>query len=186
MAPKFTTKHINDIKKQVKQDLNNFSSRFRLSNLKSQHAISIKQLVYCSTTIFISALARKHDISANSCFDIIDEMAKNKQITQLTADKLKLAIAIACEMRLRVYTDKKLQCNNAISLQQDGIEKFLDIVGVVCTINYFQIAYCLQCEVAIQLNFVKLHFYTDPQLIKITIGLAFKRKNLPSCFDEKP
>ena len=171
---------INDIKQQVKQDLNNFSTRFRLSNLKSQHTINIKLLVYRSTTIFISALARKHNISANSCFDIIDQMAYNKHITQNTAEKLKFAIAIACEMRLRVYMDKNSQCDNAIDLQQDGIEKFLDIVGIACTINYFQIAYCLQCELAKQLNFTKLHFYTDPQLINITIGLAFGMKDLTS------
>ena len=170
----------NDIKKQVKQDLNNFSTRFRLSNLKSQHTINIKQLVYRSTTIFISALARKHNISANSCFDIIDEMANNKQITQNTAEKLKFAIAIACEMRLRIYVDENSQCDNAIDLKQNGIETFLDIVGVTCTINYFQIAYCLQCEVAKQLNFTQLHFYTDPQLINITIGVAFGMPNLTS------
>ena len=51
---------------------------------------------------------------------------------------------------------------------------------MACTINYFQIAYCLQCEVAKQLNFTKLHFYTDPQLINVTIGLAFGMTNLPS------
>ena len=177
---KSQTDTINDIIQQVKQDLNNFSTRFRLSNLKSQHTINIKQLVYRSTTIFISALARKHNISANSCFDIIDQMAKNKQITQNTVEKLKFAIAIACEMRLRVYTKKNCQCDNAIDLKRDDIEKFLDIVGAACTINYFQIAYCLQCEVAKQLNFTKLHFYTDPQLINITIGLAFGMKNLTS------
>ena len=179
-ATKSQTDTINDITQQVKQDLNNFSTRFRLSKLKSQHTINIKQLVYRSTTIFISALARKHNISANSCFDIMDEMASNKQITQNTAEKLIFAIAIACEMRLRVYTKKNRQCDNAIDLQQDGIETFLDIVGVACTINYFQIAYCLQCEVAKQLNFTKLHFYTDPQLINITIGLAFGMNNLTS------
>ena len=177
---KSQTDTINDITQQVKQDLNNFSTRFRLSKLKSQHSINIKQLVYRSTTIFISALARKHKISANSCFDIIDEMANNKQITQNTGEKLKFAIAVACEMRLRVYTKKNCQCDNAIALKQDGIEKFLDIVGVACTISYFQIAYCLQCEVAKELNFTKLHFYTDPQLINITIGLAFGMTNLTS------
>ena len=179
-ATKSQSDTINDIIQQVKQDLNNFSTRFRLSKLKLQHTINIKQLVYRSTTIFISALARKHNISANSCFDIIDQMANNKQITQTTCEKLKFAIAVACEMGLRVYTKKNRQCDNAIDLKQDGIETFLDIVGVACTINYFQIAYCLQCEVAKQLNFTKLHFYTDPQLINITIGLAFGMKNLPS------
>ena len=174
---------ISDIKNQVREDLNNFSTRFRLSELKLQHTINIKRLVYRSTTIFISALARKHNVSANSCFDIIDGMANNNQITQITAEKLKFAIAIACEMRLRVYTDKQSQCDNAIDLERDGIEKFLDIVGVACTINYFQIAYCLQCEVAKELNFTKLHFYSDPNLINITIGLAFDINNFTS-FDE--
>ena len=175
---------INDISKQVKQDLNNFSTRFQLSKLKSQHTINIKQLVYRSTTIFISALARKHNVSGCSCFDIIDEMSKNRQITQNTAEKLNFVIAIACEMRLRVYMDKNSQCDNAIDLTPDGIEKFLDIVGAACTINYFQIAYCLQCEVAKQLNFTKLHFYTDSQLINITIGLAFGMKDLTNFFKD--
>ena len=181
---KSQTDTINEIKKQIKQDLDNFSTRFRLSKLKSQHTINIKQLVYRSTTIFISALSRKHNISANSCFDIIDEMTTTNQTTQNTADKLKFAVAIACEMRLRVYTDKKSQCDNAINLKQDGIKKFLDIVGVACTINYFQIAYCLQCEVAKQLKLTKLHFYTDPQLINITIGLAFEKKDLTSFSED--
>jgi len=161
---------ISDIQKQVKEDLNNFSTRFRLTNLKTQSAINIKQLVYRSTTIFISAFARKHKISANSCFDIIEELAKTNEITQNVAIKLKYAIALACEMRLRFYTNKKSQCDN---VEQDNIKKFLDIVGVASTINYFQIAYCLQCEVAKQFNFTKLHFYSDSQLINITIGLAF-------------
>ena len=184
---KSQTDMINDIKKQVKEDLDNFSTRFRLRNLKSQQTINIKQLVYRSTTIFISALARKHNISANSCFDIINEMAKSDKTTQNAAEKLKFAIAIACEMRLRVYMEHNSQCDNAIDLEQiDGIEKFLDIVGAVCTINYFQIAYCLQCEVAKQLNFTKLHYYSNSQLINITIGLAFGIKNFASFSDNSP
>ena len=181
---KSRTEIIKDIQQQVQNDLNKFSTRFRLRNLKSQHTINIKQLVYRSTTIFISALARKHNISANSCFDIIDEMANNKQITQNTGEKLKFAIAVACEMRLRIYVDENSQCDNAIDLKQNGIQTLLDIVGVTCTINYFQIAYCLQCEVAKQLNFTKLHFYTDPQLINITIGLAFGMKDFASFSEE--
>ena len=164
---------INNTKQQVKDDLNNFSTRFRLTKLKDQKAINIKQLVYRSTTIFIAALARIHNISANSSFTTIDKLAKADRITPNTKIKLKCAIAIACEIRLRVYMEKNSQCDNAIDLNQDEIKKFLDIVGVASTINYFQIAYCLQCEVAKELNFTKLHFYSDPQLINITISLAF-------------
>ena len=164
---------VEEVKKQVKEDLNKFSTRFCLANLKAYDSINIKQLVYRSTTIFIAALASLRNISSHSCFDVINEMAKNNQITQNMAHHLSFAIAIACEMRMRVYIENKSQCDNAIDLKNDGIQKFLDIVGLRCTINYFQIAYCLQCEVAKQLRFTKLHFYSDPQLINITISLAF-------------
>ena len=170
-----TTKEerIIDVKQQVKVDLNKFSTRFQLTKLKDEKIINIKQIVYRSTTIFIAALARIHSVFTNSSFSVIDEMAKIHRITPNTAIKLKCAIAIACEIRLRVYMEKHSQCDNAIDLNQDSIKKFLDIVGVASTINYFQIAYCLQCEVAKQLNFTKLHFYSDPRLINITITLAF-------------
>ena len=165
---------IDELTAQVKDDLSRFSTRFRLAELKSQHTINIKQFVYRSTTIFIAALAKKFNISANSCFDVIDEMALNNTITQTAAQKLQFAVAIACEVRLRVYTKKKSQCDNAIDLRQDGIQDFLNIVGVVSIVNYFQIAHCLQCEVAKQLHFTKFYFYSDPLLINITIGLAFE------------
>ena len=105
-------------------------------------------------------------------------MVQKSKITQKTVHKLQCAVAIACEMRLRIYMEKQCQCDDAIDLKQEGIDKFLNIVGVACTINYFQIAYCLQREIAKQLNFTKLHFYSDPYLINITICLAFGAKDL--------
>ena len=179
------TDTINDIQQQVKKDLNKFSTRFRLRNLKSQTTINIKQFVYRSTTLFVSALSSIYKITSNSCFAIINQMVEQKKITQAGAEKLKFAIAIACEMRLRVYMESKSQCDNAIDLKHNGIKKFLNIVGVASTVNYFQIAYCLQCEVAKQLNFTKLHFYSDPQLINISIGLAFEIEELIK-FSENP
>ena len=174
------TDTINDIQERVHDDLCKFSIRFRLTNLKSQTTINIKQFVYLSSTSFVSALATKHKISANSCFDLIELMSNNKVITQNAAQKLNYAIAIACEMRLRVYMEKKSHCDNVIDLNHDDIEKFLDIVGVASTVSYFQIASCLQCEVAKQLNFTNLHFYADPQLINVAISLAFEIQNLTS------
>ena len=173
---------IHNIEQQVKEDLNNFSTRFRLTNLTSQTSINIKQLVYRSTTIFISALAKKHNISGNSCFEIVDEMFQKNKITLTTANKLHYAVAIACEMRLRVYAANKSQCDNPnVSMQTEkNLQTFLDIVGTASTVNYFQIAYCLQCEIAKQLHLTKLHFYSNPQLINIAICLTFEMPELPS------
>ena len=175
LSSKSKRERINDMKKQVRDDLIKFFVRFRLANLKSQDTINIKQLVYRSSTLFVSALGSIHNISECSCFDIIQAMANKNIISQTTKVKLSYAVAIACEMRLRVYTERKSQCDNPIELNEtdENIKKFLSIVGVKNTINYFQIAYCLQREVAKQLDFTKLHFYSDPRLINITIGIAF-------------
>ena len=175
LSNKSKQERIHEIKQQVRDDLDKFSTRFRLTNLKSQDAINIKQLVYRSSTLFVTALASIHNIFESSCFDIIQTMANRNIISQTTKVKLSYAVAIACEMRLKVYMEKKSQCDNPIELNEtdENIKKFLSIVGAKNTINYFQIAYCLQREVAKQLNFTKLHFYSDPQLINITIGIAF-------------
>ena len=173
---------LEEIKEQTKSDLNNFSARFRLASLNSFDAVNIKQLIYRSSTLFIAALGRMHRISANSSFDVIDELAKNKKITQNMKHKLSYAVAIACEMRLKVYMDKKSQYDNAIKLKEneESARKFLNIVGEASTINYFQIAYCLQCEVAKQLQLTKLHFYSDPLLINVTICMTFGLKYFPT------
>ena len=174
------TEIIKDIQQQVKNDMDKFSTRCCLSKLILQNEINIKQFVYRSTTIFISALARLYNISATSSFDIIDIMEQHNKITQSIATKLQYVVAIASEVRLRVYIKMKGQ-DDAIDLNEnEGMEGFLKIVGVTTTINNFQIAYCLQCEIAKQLNLTKLHFYSDPQLINVTLSLAFRLKTFTS------
>ena len=175
LSSKSKQERINEVEQQVRDDLDKFSARFRLANLKSQDTINIKQLVYRSSTLFVAALASIHNISESSCFDIIQTMANRNIISQTTKVKLSYAVSIACEMRLKVYMEKKSQCDNPIELNKndESIKEFLSIVGAKNTINYFQIAYCLQREVAKQLNFTKLHFYSNPLLINIVIGMAF-------------
>ena len=174
------TEIIKHIQQQVKNDMDKFSTRFCLSELKSKNKINIKQFVYRSTTIFISALAGLYNISATSSFDVIDNMEQNNKIPQSIAKKLQYAVAIASEIRLRVYMKMKSQ-NDAIDLNQnDVMESFLKVVGVTATINYFQIAYCLQCEIAKRLNLTRLHFYSDPQLINIAVNLAFRLTDIIS------
>ena len=177
-----------EVKQQVKNDLNQFSSRFRLANLKLHSSINIKQFVYRSSTLFIAAMGRMYNISANSCFMVIKELSNKSKISQQTKHKLLYAVAIACEMRLKVYMTHQSQRDNAIQLvhqRDENIGKFLDIVGRASTINYFQITYCLQCEVAKLLNFTKLHFYTNPQLINLAICFAFGIRNFNTTLSKR-
>ena len=170
---------VHEVERQVKNDLDKFSLRFRLAKLNSYDTINVKHLVYRSSTLFVTALARIHNISENSCFHTIQKLADVNVISQTTQVKLSYAVAIACETRLRVYTEKKSQCDNAIDLKEkESISKFVNIVGTENTISYFQIAYCLQCQVAKELNFTKFHFYSDLSLINFTIGLVIKMRPL--------
>ena len=171
---------IKKVKEQVKDDLDKYSTRFRLTNLKSNHTINIKQLIYRSSTLFITALGRIHNILANSSFEIVNEMQNIGEITKSTQNDLNYAIAIACEIRLKIYSKNKCQNDSPIRLTHDdkNVNQILDIVGAASTIKYFQIAYCLQCEVAKQLNFTKLHFYSDPQIINFKLGLIFEIESL--------
>ena len=171
---------IKNVTEQVKDDLDKYSTRFRLANLKSNHTINIKQLIYRSSTLFIAALGRIHNILENSSFEIVNKMQKIGEITQSTQNKLNYAIAIACEIRLKIYSKNKCQNDSPITLMHDdkNVNQILNFVGAAGTINYFQIAYCLQCEVAKQLNFTKLHFYSDPQIINFKLGVIFERESL--------
>ena len=175
---------IEEVKQQVKDDLDKYSTRFRLAKLKSNPTINIKQLIYRSATIFIAALGRIHNISANSSFAIVNEMHRVGKITKTTQEKLNYAIAVACEIRLKVYSKNKCQNDSPISLINDDetADQIFNIVDAASTINYFQIAYCLQCEVAKQLSFTKLHFYSDPQIFNFKLGLTFDLKTLKSSF----
>ena len=132
---------IDEVKQQVREDLNKFCTRFRLAKWQSFDTINIKQLVYRSSTLFITALARIHNISENSCFNIIQKMKDNRIISPQTSDKLSFAIAIACEMRLRVYMEKKSQCDNAFNLHEydKKITKFLNIVGAKTQSTIFKL-----------------------------------------------
>ena len=158
----------------VKDDLNKFSTRLCLAKLRNNDTINIKQMVYRSSTLFIGAMGRYHNIALNSCFDIVNKMAEQNNITPQTKHDLLFAVAIACEMRLRVYMGHKSQ-SDLIDIKADkgGITNFLNVAGQANTIRYFQVVYCLQCEVAKLLRLSKLHFYTDLRLINIAMCYAF-------------
>ena len=123
-------------------------------------------------SLFISALGKLNHVSKSSCFDIIKELAKKLIITESTKHKLLYALSIAGQVRLTVYMRKKSQRDHV------NIQTFLEMIGPFITLNYFQITYCLQCLIAKCLSFSKFHFYSEPQLINITLLYAFGMNKL--------
>ena len=134
---------------QLEDDLKAFSVLGNLSTAHSSKALRTKQMVYRSSTLFISFLGKLHQTKSTSSFEIITELEDKKVITSAAAHNLRFAVAVACDVRLRTYIQKKAQSEVILLHCQDsdndedpkGFEK---IVSNYDLINYFKITFCLQ------------------------------------------
>ena len=93
------------VRKQITQDLGKFASR----QVITKRQFNVKKDFYRSTTIIISELGRLHKIKKKSSFEILEELAGKGEFSEFAKQKLNLAVALACEMRLRWYTEKGKQ-----------------------------------------------------------------------------
>ena len=159
---------LEDVKKQVVDDLESFATRFSLSKLKPNEQFNIKRIVYRSTTLFISASGRISNIPASSCFDIITELHSRNVISDYAKHKLMYAVAVACEVRLRWYMKSNKQCDII-----DSAQVLVDLVGKKSINSYFQIAYALQCDITKRLNLKRVHFYSTPLLVNLSLAYCF-------------
>ena len=164
------------VKKQVQEDLENFFTGSNISKLKTKNTINVKKDVYRSTTLFVSALGRIHNIHASSSFDVITDLANRQIISSFAEHNLKYAVALACEIRLKWYMKNKQQCdtiNSDLDKQTNAISKLTDIAGKQNLIKYFQIAYSVQCDIAERMNLQKRYLCTNPYLFNISVGICF-------------
>ena len=159
-----------NIKKQLPEDLTKFAVRTTISKLKTAKKLNFKQVDYRTTTLFISALGRMHNIEAFSSLEIVEELVERKLISDYAGHVLKYATAIACEVRLRWYMKNNKQCD-IICL--NPIASLQEIAGRRSTIDYFRIAYALQCDVVMRLKLNKKYFYSNPFILNLTIGKRF-------------
>ena len=159
---------LKEVTDQVVDDLQSFATRFSLSKLQSNKQFNMKRVIYRSTTLFISALGRLDNIRASSCFDIITKL----HMSDYAKHKLKYAVALACEIRLRWYLKRKKQSDNI-----DSLQILTDLVGKRSTISYFQTAYALQGDLSKRLELKRNHFYTSPSLLNLSLGHCFNDQN---------
>ena len=163
------------IKNQIIDDLENFTISSNIFKLKSSTSINIKALFYRSITLFITALGQIYNIRASSCFEIIEELATEKRITEYAKHKLMFAVALACEIRLKWYMKCKRQ-NDTIeskSKNKTAAELLLNLVGKPNIFTFFQIAYALHCDISKRLVLKKKHFYTNPNILTCNLHLVF-------------
>ena len=175
-----------DLKAQLKKDLDNFAiNKNALAVLKAEKTFNVKRLIYRSTTLFISAWGRLKGVHASSSFDIITALREKNIISRKQKHKLMYAVALACEIRLRVYTEKDKQDDIYTSdlLQKSSFRTALDAVGKTSLINFFQIAYALQLSICKKINIKPKHLITDPNMLNVSVcsvlGLQDLTNKLP-------
>ncbi|CAK8686483.1 unnamed protein product [Clavelina lepadiformis] len=94
--------------KQLEDDLDNFSMD-KLCNVLDASSCNIKRVIYRSVSLFISALGHLYSIKFSSSFNVVRQLQKEGRINGETAIGLRFALAVACEVRLKVYMAKGRQ-----------------------------------------------------------------------------
>ena len=130
------------IQQTIIEDQQKFDLQFNMSKLLSDGLFDVKTIMYRSITIFVSALGRIHGITSSSCFSIIEELENNLLISNIDKHKLQYAVAVACEIRLKLYMKKKRQCN--ILENKTTARSAADFVGLRSTLDACVIADYLQ------------------------------------------
>ena len=164
-----------ELKIQLQDDLVKFAiGKEAINKLKLQKNFNVKQLLYRSTTLFIAAWGRLEGIDASSSFDVISRLSDRSVISTNQKHKLMYAVALACEIRLRVYFQKSKQNDTYQNLtsHQSSCHPLLNVVGEISLINYFQIAYALQLQMCRMLNLEPLHLICDPAMLNVNICSA--------------
>ncbi|CAK8681788.1 unnamed protein product [Clavelina lepadiformis] len=141
---------------QLKKDLENFDVDEMLEQINglSHQPIGIKEFMFRSSTLFISALGRIHlsfkDFVSTSPFEVIEKLLNRQVLTQAGAHELAYAVAISFEVRLKLYFEKKQQ--NDFSRNQFNIDEesqplapeIVNAIGKESFLDYIEIAQELQ------------------------------------------
>ena len=171
----FEKKSFKDIEDQLHEDINNFAiNKQALSALQENVTFNVKRLVYRSTTLFISAWGRIEGIEASSSFEIVSALRSKDIISDYTKCKLLYAVALACEIRLRVYSSRDRQDDmyEPETRSESEEHSFVAVVGKSSLINYFQIAYVLQVSICQKIGAKQSHLIADPVTLNIEVCSA--------------
>ena len=102
--------------------------------------VKIKSVFYRSLTIFIAALGKIHECVSLSSFGIVSELRYKKKIPNDIEHKLKYAVAISCEARLKIYSIEQHQADEV----EGSLNAICDAVGEKCVVDYLTITSCFQ------------------------------------------
>ena len=167
------------IRNQIVKDLENFATRSTVFQMNLRKRINIKKVAYRNVTLFVAAYGRMFNFCESSCFDIIEHFEEKDGFSEYSKERLMQAAAMACEIRLRWYMKHQRQTDFIESSLNDAkaTEIFSSIIGKASIIEYFHIAYALECDISNRLHLERLHFHSNPQLLNLGLQLCFEKSN---------
>ena len=158
----------------IKDDMQKHSTKIGISSTLEKDSYNVKQFAYRSTTIFITGIAKVHNIKSGSCFDLVRKMQDYQLITEEFNHKLKYAVALACEFRLKAYFDQGYQCDFVDSpvegTDEDISVNLINAVGKRSCYDYFEIACCQQYDAIATFNLDEEYMYFNPVTMCISIS----------------
>ncbi|XP_078490977.1 uncharacterized protein LOC144747086 [Ciona intestinalis] len=121
------------VKEQINEDLNTFMMRHQVEFLRfAAKENNIKRLIYRNATLFIAALGRIHHLPDASCFDILDRLKDIGFFDEETTHKLKFMVAVALEIRFKMYMKSRKQEDAFSVIDDDDIETLVtNLVALV-------------------------------------------------------
>nr|XP_002131757.3 uncharacterized protein LOC100184710 [Ciona intestinalis] len=116
---------------QIKEDLQNLNvSHQQLNSSLGLQAYNMKRVIYRSATVIISAFGRLNSLTESSCFDVINKLEKNGNSDTKVAHQLRFMVAVACEVRAKVYHAKGQQVD-VFAGESAGINLTSSLSGIV-------------------------------------------------------
>ncbi|XP_078490930.1 uncharacterized protein LOC144747062 [Ciona intestinalis] len=149
---KVAAKHMEDLRK----DFRKYDVSENLVTGSDTPKYNLKQGAYRLTTLFISEIGMKHDVSETSSFMVVEKLYEKGVISLKQRDQFSYAVAIACRLRLMVYMNEQCQkdmMKHSVHETRDAEKlNMIQMLGEDSAINYFVIADTLQQFVAKELN----------------------------------
>ena len=145
---------------------------------------TIKQFVYRSTSLFVTGLARMHNMNKSTCFEMVRSMAEHNLVTAEFACKLQYALALSYEIKLKICLDRNKQFDE-VDFSLDQKENFAssvtdDLTGFTASLfeavgrqscyDFFEIVVCLQTDISDHIDVEGSCEYFDPMTVCIAIS----------------
>ncbi|CAK8677672.1 unnamed protein product [Clavelina lepadiformis] len=134
----------------MNRSLIEFKSFERLKNVLTCNNCDIKRMIYRGITMIIAYLGKLYFTLSSSCFDMIQELEQKQIIDKIDGHLLSYAVAVACQVRLKLYSSKDSQ-HDILGTEyfyndtdQSILKELISILGEKSLVDYFQITHSVQ------------------------------------------